>query len=498
VRVAIIGAGIAGLATAFNLETEARRQGLAMRLDVFEGADQIGGKLQTVCQDGFLIETGPNGWLDNEPATGRLLSRLGLQALILRSEDSSRHRFLQLGGRLQEVPLTPGAFLKSSILPAKAKLRMAAELFIPARKDLGLATVDPQTDETVYAFGRRRLGQAFAETMLDPMVKGIFGGDARRLSLAAAFPRMVELEKNHGGLLKAMFKLARRRRKNGGTGGRDGAGAAGPGGTLHSFGEGMAVLPRKLQEALYAGIHAGRPITRLWREGDGWWLLAGDQKQGPFAAVIDAAPAHAAALHLDDPDLRSLLASIRYVPMAVITLAFNRWQVAHPLQGFGMLNPSSERRRLLGVLWSSSIFKGRARDGKVLMRCMAGGTTSPEVLDLSDTELLRLCLQELGGLYGLQGDPERTWIIRHGHAIAQYEPGHLARLAAIAAALDRHPGLFLAGSSYRGISVNHCIAEAERTASVVLGWLSRKAEQKAAAVGGRFQQTGASSRMAAS
>ena len=161
--------------------------------------------------------------------------------------------------------------------------------------------------------------------------------------------------------------------------------------------------------------------------------------------------------------------------MAVIVLAYPRAAVDHPLSGFGMLTPTRAGRRLLGVLWSSSIFTGRAPRDRVLLRCMAGGAADPDILDLDDDALRRICLEELTPLYGLHGEPERSWIVRWPRAIAQYRPGHLARLAAVSRRLAEHPGLFLTGSSYRGIAVNHCVAEAERTAAAVLDHLGAAA-----------------------
>jgi oxygen-dependent protoporphyrinogen oxidase len=230
------------------------------------------------------------------------------------------------------------------------------------------------------------------------------------------------------------------------------------------------------------------------REGDGWHLDAGGKSFGPYDCVVEAAPAHAAAGHFTGTELSRLLGGIPYVPMAVIVLALDRNQVKHPLSGFGMLTPSLENRRLLGVLWSTSIFRGRAPEGKVMLRCMAGGAADPGINELSDTDLVRICLEELAPLYGMSGHPERTWVIRHEKAIAQYEPGHLARLRAIEDALRDMPGLFLTGSSYRGVSTNHCIAEAETTAGSALDYLAaRHAAQEsrsAAGVGAARVATG--------
>ncbi len=474
-RVAVVGGGIAGLATALALQDAAEREGRALAITVLEAADRVGGKLQTRREDGWAVEEGPNGFLDSEPATLELVRRLELQEELARSGDAARRRFLLLRGRLQELPLTPGAFLRSGLLGPAAKLRMAAELLVPRRRDLGRAAEDPATDETVYDFGRRRLGRAFAETLLDPMVKGIWGGDARRTSLAAAFPRMVELEREHGSLLRALARISRRRRREGGP-----AAGPGPSGVLHSFRHGMAVLPRRAAERLRAELILDAPVREIRPDGDGWRLVAGERERGPFAAVVDAAPAHAACRHLPTAPLRELVGGIRYAPLTVIALGLAREAVAHPLDGFGMLVPGREGRRLLGVLWSSSIWPGRAPRGRVLLRCMAGGA---DLLDGPDAAAIDLALAELRQLYGLRGEPERAWVLRHERAIAQYEVGHLARLAAAERELAGLPGLLLAGSSYRGISVNHCVAEAPRTARAVLDHLAGPARPAAAGRG---------------
>jgi len=468
-RVAVIGGGVAGLATGLHLLDGSRKRGGSLGVTLFESGDAPGGNLRTVDRDGWRLEWGPNGFLDNEPATLRLVERLGLGEELLRSSDAARRRFLLIGGRLREIPVSPPAFLRSDLFGWGAKLRILGEILVRPRRDLGRADVDPDTDETVYDFGRRRLGREFAETMLDPMVKGVFGGDARELSLAAAFPRMVELERDHGGLFKAMFKLSRK---------KGGRADAGPSGTLHSFRGGMAALPAALAAALRddaaADLRVGAPVAAITRRAGAYRVRVGDDEHGPFAAVIDAAPAHATAGQLRDldADLAGELAAIPYVPMAVIALGFDRANVDHDLDGFGLLIPTRERRRLLGALWTSSVFAGRAPADRVLIRAMAGGPRDPRVLDSGDDELRDVALSELRGLLGLRSAPELVSVFRHRRAIAQYVPGHLARMRRIASRLDAHPGLWLAGSSYRGISVNACLKDAEAVAADVLDQLT--------------------------
>ena len=470
-RVAIIGGGVAGLATAINLLDLAKARETDITLTVFEKEDQPGGNLRTLRKDGWQMEWGPNGFLDNEPATLRLVDRLGLDEQLERSSDAARRRFLLINGRLQEIPTSPPAFLKSGMMPLTAKLRMAGELFVPGRKDLGVAAERPETDETIAAFGERRLGKAFTEVMLDPMVKGVFGGEAKQLSLAAAFPRMVELENQYGGLFRAMIALSRNKKRADKT-------DAGPSGTLHSFFGGMATLIDALAAELETDARSELVLSAetqaINRISDAWEVTVHGENHGPFDMVIDAAPAHAAAGHLKtlDEEIANALQTIPFSPMAVIALGFPRDQVAHDLDGFGLLVPGREKRDLLGALWTSSIFSGRSPGDRVLIRCMAGGSGNPTIMSLTDDELTGVICSELRPLLGLRGKPEMVTVIRHERAIAQYLPGHLARLKKIDQRLEQHPGLFLAGSSYRGIAVNACLKQAENLADKIIHKLS--------------------------
>lgn len=472
-RIAVIGGGVAGLATAVNLRDRALAAGVELQVTVFEQGTTPGGNLQTIREDGWQLEWGPNGFLDNEPATLRMVDRLQLRDDLERSSDAARRRFLLVNGRVQEIPTSPGAFLRTQLLPWRGKLRLAGEFFIPPRRDLGQAASDPTTDETIAQFGRRRLGRAFTEVMLDPMVKGIFGGDAEQLSLAAAFPRMVELERDHGGLFKAMIKLARERKRK-----KKSVTDAGPSGTLHSFRGGMGQLIEALTGALHADsatqVVAGAEVRAIRQQGEQWLVECSQSAAESFDAVVEAAPAHAAAGHLAgvNSELGRLLTEIPYAPMAVIALGFRREAVGHDLNGFGMLVPTRERRELLGALWTSSIFRHRAPDGHVLLRCMAGGAANPGVMELDDQALTNLIVGELRPLLQIKGAPAMVRIIRHPRAIAQYTPGHLQRLARLDALCNGLPGLYLTGSSYRGIAVNYCLKEAEITAAAVLANLT--------------------------
>src|SRR6056297_3561088 len=200
-RVVVLGAGIAGLAAAYRIREQARERDLPVELLVLEAGHEVGGKIGTVGEDGFLCETGPNGFLDNEPATLRLVDDLGLHDDLQRSEDEARRRYLVRNGRMVEMHMNPAKFMRSPLLSSRAKLRMAGEYWVKPKTS--------DDDETVGDFGRRRLGREFTEVMLDSMVSGIFAGDVDRLSVAAAFPKVATLEEEHGGLFRGM--LAKRR-----------------------------------------------------------------------------------------------------------------------------------------------------------------------------------------------------------------------------------------------------------------------------------------------
>jgi oxygen-dependent protoporphyrinogen oxidase len=466
-RVVVLGGGVAGLASAYALEHSAD-EAPPIAVTVLEAADEVGGNLRTTRDGGFTVEWGPNGFLDSEPATLALAARVGLGGEVLRSEDAARRRFIFHGGKLREVPVSPAGFLGCDLFSARAKARVLGEVLVPRRSGLGLAAEDPATDETVHAFGVRRLGRDFAEVMLDPMVRGITGGDSRRVSLAAAFPRMVELEREYGSLFRALAAVGRQRGREQREAGKrpgDDTPSPAPKGVLTGFRAGMTTLPGAIAAQLRGPVLTGWPVAAVTLEDDGWWVTAADGRhEGPFAAVVDASPAHAAATHQSDPEVRSLLAGIRYNPLVVVAVAFDRAQVRHALDGFGMLTPSGERRPLLGVLWDSSTWQHRAPAGKHLLRCMSG---DPAWLELSDDEIVRRTTAELDRIYGVTVGPERAWVFRHRRAIAEYEVGHLARLAALDRALVRTPGMFLVGSSYRGIAVNACLKEAAPTAARV-------------------------------
>lgn len=466
-NIAIVGGGIAGLSIAHAL----RQRDPGASVTLIERSDRVGGNIRTETIDGYVCEWGPDGFLDNAPDTLALARVVGLESKLRPSSDEARRRFIFRQGRLHEVPAAPLAFLRTPLLSAGAKLRILGEPFARPR---------PEADETIFDFAARRIGTEPAAVLIDSMVSGIFAGDARSLSLRACFPKMWQLETDHGGLFRALVATRKRRKKS------DAMGA--PAGRLTSFDGGMEDLPRAVAQSLGPAVRLGERVHEIRPARHPWPLPPGSRSDGyelatssgvvAADAVVLAGPSSESATLLQtmDPLVGGILREIPTAPLVVVCLGYDEQQVARtrgPLNGFGFLVPRSEGIRLLGALWETSIYPRRAPDGKVLIRAMIGGALDQRITLLDDEEILRIVKSELTTTMGLGVEPEFVRIIRHSRGIPQYTVGHLTRLHRIDRLLHAHPGVFLAGNSYRGVSINSCIAEAGSIADTVLAYLSR-------------------------
>ncbi len=454
--VAIVGGGIAGLSVAEALE----RSDLPAKVIVLEAASEPGGKIVTRVEDGFVVETGPHGFLDKEPKALALVERLGLTSQMIKANDASANRFIFRAGRLRKLPGSPPAFLRSDILPLLGKLRIALEPFIPRYSGGG--------EESIWDFARRRLGRMAADVMVDAFVTGIYGGDPKRLSASAAFPRLIELETQFGSLIRAQIALAKQRRAAGQEAGATGA----PGGSLHSFDRGLGTLTSAL--AARVDVRCDHRIERLERTDDRFRLV-GSGEDVEADAVIITTPVDATA-KLTAPlaeEQTSTILEIPYVPVAVVVHGYRAEDIGQPLDGFGFLCPGGEGRAILGSIWASTVFDGHAPDGSVMLRTMLGGARRPEAAEGSDEELLERARNELIAVMGLAPDARPTFgrVIKWSAGIPQYVHGHASRVAAADEIEARVPGVFLGGNAFRGVSMIQCIADADRVADRVLAHL---------------------------
>jgi oxygen-dependent protoporphyrinogen oxidase len=468
-RAVIVGGGISGLATAYLLREKAEAAGIPLEILLLEKEERIGGKIWSIKADGFLCEWGPNGFLDNKPQTLDLCRQLGADGQLLRSNDNARKRFIYSGGILNRLPENGPAFLKSPLISWPGKFRLAMEPFIPQYRG--------EADETLAQFGRRRLGDEALRKLIAPMVSGIFAGDPETMSLKSCFPRIAELEEQYGGLIKAMVRLAKKKRQEI----REGkavASAAGPGGILTSFREGIQTLTDILATTLGpAVVQSGRGVNAVRQGSTVPYRLETDDGELEADLVILASPAHATADMLSplDSGISALLRQIPYSSMTVVCFGYEQERISYDLNGFGYLIPKEEGKGILGTLWDSSIFENRAPKGRVLLRSMMGGACFPDAITLSDQEVTQRVTTDLRQIMGIAAPPSFVQIYRHPQAIPQYIAGHGKRLASLSQSLEAHPGLILTGNSYRGIGLNDCVAAAHRAvgeAMTILGGAS--------------------------
>lgn len=441
-RVLIVGGGITGLSAAFTLQEEARRRGLSLDLKLLEASREPGGHARTLEEDGFLVEAGPNGFLAREPETLALVDELGLGPRLVEARPEAKRRFIVRGGRLRRVPESPPTFLTSDALSLRGKLRLAGELFAPG---------PPRgVDETVFDFARRRIGAEAAEMLVDAAVSGISAGDSRALSVAAQFPLMVEMEREHGGLIRAM--VARRK--------------TGPGGSrLLSFDRGLRTLTGTLADRLGGAVCPGT-AARSVEQGPWGWRVETDRGALEADELVLALAARTAAPLMAPLDwsLADALGRIPYSGVSVVALAYRQEDLNRELDGYGYLVTRPENLATLGVVWESSLFPGRAPAGMALLRVFLGGARRPALVRESEEGAEAIAREELRRVMGIEAAPARTWVFRWPHAIAQYTVGHLDRMAAIRDRAGRHRGLTLCGTSYDGVSFNHAIVAGRRAA----------------------------------
>lgn len=463
--VVVIGAGISGLVCAYRLKT------LGVDVALIEKSDRVGGVIQSEGTEGFLIERGPNSSQGTDELIA-LVEELGIIDELVEG-DPKAPAYVYFNKRLHAVPSGPGAFLKTNLLSLAGKLRIFKEPFVPVRHP----DVE-ESEESVASFARRRIGLEAAERMVAPFVSGIYAGDAEQLSVQAAFPRLAELESSYGGLFRGMFAKAAeaRRAKKAASAVFDKAAATRR--RLCSFREGMAVLPRTLSSKLGEDLLTGCEKLRIADCGvriDGQsqsprftveFERAGNHHQLACDRIVIAAPATAAAKVVRgiSDRLSGLLEEITSPPLAILSLAYDVSAIATPLNGFGFLVPPGERMNILGCVWNSSLFKGRAPEGKALVTVFIGGARNPDIVRLADGELVSTAHGELQRVLGISSEPAVVAITRYERSIPQYNLGHFARVQRIESLLGGLPGLRLIGNYLHGVSTGDCIKEADRVA----------------------------------
>ena len=439
-RVVIIGAGLTGLSAAVRL----RAQGAVVT--VLEASAKVGGAVRSEHAEGFLVEEGPNSMMTNEPAVLEFLRSVGLEDEMI--SPLAKKRFLVRDGRPVALPAGPFGAVTTPLFSLPGKLRVLAEPFVRRGRE---------DDESLADLVRRRLGPEVLAYAIEPFVAGIYAGDPEKLSARWAFPKLWNLERTHGSFIRGGLRLRR----------------SGPPPKMISFREGMGALPGRLAEMLGPDLHCGVRVEKISREAQGWevgWSREGQTATTRADEVITTAPAFAVPDLPWSGDLSSALEFLReivYPSVTVMALGFRRADVEHPLDGFGMLVPAAEQRRILGTIFSSSLFPGRAPEDHVLLTTFVGGARQPRLAELGDDALEYDICSDLRELLGVRGDPVFRRIVRWPRAIPQYHTGYGRHLAAMEKLEFAWPGLHLAGNYRGGIAAGQCIQNGLRLAEKV-------------------------------
>ena len=449
--VAILGAGITGLAAAWHLG----RAGVPVA--VFEASARVGGAIGSVREGGWLRELGPNSLIEGSADLAALIEGVGLAPRRVFAPLAGR-RYVVRGGRPVAMPASPAAFVTSWLFSPRAKLRILGEIWRPAYRGTG--------DESLADFVTRRLGREFLDYAANPFVGGVYAGDPARLSVRHAMPRLHALEQRHGSLIRGALRMRNA--------------SAGPRGRIFSFQEGLGELPAALAAALGDSIRLNSRVLGLRPSGGHWEVEvegAGPGPGGRYSAVISALPADAlAAMRVENmPGTGPLraLGEIEQPPVASVFTGYRHGDVGHPLDGFGVLVPEVEGRGILGTLFSSSLFPLRAPEGHVALTTFVGGTRRPGDAGLGDAGILDIVARELGPLLGVSGDPAFVRIQRWPRAIPQYNVG-FDRFKQACAEIERDaPGLLIGGNCRDGISLANCVESGFRLAAAARDLVSR-------------------------
>jgi protoporphyrinogen/coproporphyrinogen III oxidase len=468
-RIAIVGAGFAGLTAANRLRELSEHSAVPCEVVLFESSTRTGGLVGTRHINGYTVELGADSFITNKPWCVDLCRRLGLEDRLIPTDARFRRSFVLRNGKPVPVPegfqlLAPigiGAVLKSPIFSWHGKLRLACELFVPRAKG--------NHEESLAAFVRRRLGQEALERLIQPLVGGIYTSDPEKLSLRATMPRFIEMEQRYGSLIRALRAQQKSGRAEDPTasGARYGLFAT----PQTGISEIVDALTNKVSQ--FAKIRFQTEVRGLVPNGPqgGYTLRLADQQQESFDAVILAIPAYQIATLTASyaPALAGHLNQIEYASTAIVVSGHKLSDIKHPLDAFGLVVPAIEKRRILAVSFTSRKFPNRAPDGCVELRTFVGGAMQPEYLKLSDDEIIQLVREELQDILGVSWKPDFTVVARWMRSMPQYHVGHEALIEQIDRELQAFPGLAVAGHAYHGVGLPDTVRSGERAAEQVFG-----------------------------
>ena len=449
-RIAIVGAGISGLCSAYWLDKN------GFDVQVFEKDDRIGGSIITEKEEGYLIDLGPNSALETSDTLRELIRDLGLEEQKVYGNKASNNRYVVRDGKLHPIPMSPPKFLKTKLFSTSAKLRLIKEPFIKPTDGNDISLAD---------FVRYRLGEEFLNYAINPFVAGVYAGDPENLSTQAAFPKLYALEQKYGSFIKGAIKGGRERKKRGEVS-KDRA-------KLFSFVEGMQIFPDTIADKLKGKITTGIQVQSIRKNNKEFEIEIkqnGQIETQTFDLALLSAPADDLSKIIGKiaSDEARRIEMIEYPPVAVVFMGFKHDKILRELDGFGFLVPKIEYREILGSIWSSTIFPQRAPEGFAAFTTFVGGTRQPDNGRLPDNKLEEIVLKDLNDLVGLNGKPDFGKIKKWQRAIPQYTMGYPEIQKMYDDLEARYPGLYFAGNLRRGIGLGDSVLSAHETVQKIL------------------------------
>ncbi len=443
-KILVIGAGITGLATAHWLNKD------GYNVTIVEAKSKVGGSMVTEKENGYLIDFGPNSGLETSPLIKILVEDLNLKEQFIYGNKEGNKRYILKNDELQALPMNPKDFLSTKLFSTKAKLRLALEPFVGKSKD--------GYYQSISEFVTRRLGREFLDYAINPFVAGVYAGNPDKLSVKSAFPKLYRLEELYGGLIKGTIKGARERKKSGEKSKQDAA--------MFSFVDGMVTLPKAIHSEFGDKVLLNSSVISVDKINDKFEITYnqnGTQTKLEADLVISTAPSYITSKIFSnfDSELSNHLSKIYYPPVMVLYLGYDKKDIGQPLDGFGFLIPSKEKKNFLGALWSSVIFDNRAPEGKAAFTLFIGGARSPELLSDDNSKLIDDVVKEFESLMHIKGKHEFIKSNFWNKAIPQYNIGYVEHENYFKQFEEKNPGIILGGNYVGGISIGDCIKSSE-------------------------------------
>ncbi|MCG6913900.1 protoporphyrinogen oxidase [bacterium BMS3Abin03] len=444
-KVVVIGAGISGLTSAYLLSKE------GFNVTVLEEKSKVGGSIESVFEEGFLFDRGPNSALETTPIINQLVEELELKDQFVYANKKGNRRYILRNNKLYVLPMSPPAFFKTKLFSLKAKLRLFAEPFIKRSGD--------GYYQSIAEFVTHRLGKEFLDYAINPFVAGVYAGNPEDLSVKSAFPKLFALEEEYGGLIMGTFRSIRKRKKR--------KEQSKQSAKMLSFKDGMQVLPEAIKIFLDEKVKLSAPVESVQKTREGKYGVAYSQGDKHFTlladVVLSTAPAYKAAELFGsfDVKLNRHLNEVYYPPVLVVYLAYRKEDVGQPLDGFGFLIPSKENKSFLGAIWSSVIFPNRSNDDNAAFTLFIGGSRNPGFTDKPEDDVINNAKQEFEEIMKITGSPAYTSKRFWEKAIPQYTIGYVEHENYFDHFEKDHKGIFLSGNYRGGISVGDCIKNAE-------------------------------------